>query len=913
MQVQIFSIVLLVLFSLVVQTNGHFECVHDKIPAPTVQAAHQNYQKLDGTQRRAEATTAPIRIHFHTSEIEKSLPSAKMSYVKKLLVEIGELAGDALSVVPVEGNLHVSRTCLAVWTSGPGEGDCAEVSTKPAQCGTMTAIPEEHMGSVKLRNGDGSTRSIASGTGIPNADLVVYVTGDDSEAICKNSQALAFAHACQRDQRDRPIAGYIHFCANHLPSDTGQEPEREHVMLALHELTHILGMSTQSFSLFRDEAGAPRTARCPEDPDCQAHDAPGSPPLVSGGRFKVASSTMEVLEKRGKKITRLVTPAVKEVAQKHFGCSTLHGAELEDDGGDGTALSHWEKRLFVSEYMTGSQGGGGDEVLSLFTLALLQDSGWYVVNFDAAGEFKYGRAQGCAFPADECPTIRDIGQCDQAQTSRPRCTFDHSAIGYCGAQDPLMDGCPFVYPQQKCNKDSGSTLNWCGSDDCTGGTWGPETACFETSLGKVGWEVPYGQTVACYEHRCKEKAEGKYVEVRTPDGVWHACDGSQAVLQSAGYTGGVICPPPNTLCGSSIEPPAVQQLTPLDPDDYKDKSGPTSVFKGISVRQWAIFIGIGVGGLIGIYIITYIVRWRKRSTNSLRASALSAVARIRTPLSRTSHPSTPARTQPPTPAPVYSSALPPIQHPPELPPRSELPPLPPRPPAQSQGPSRPGHPPPNIPLPPDLNPAEWGGLTAFRALNPHSLPHSLDSTGARDPPHRAVHLETVQHAAPRSPPPRPDHPPPPRPRSRSPPPLNHLRGPPVLGQSQPPEVDLPPGVWEAIAGAGGSVRPASMDVADTLSVDSVEVEGSMAGVRAHCAAGRVLSEQGSFRSERTAELRSEDWDGDGLGYGLWESRHEPSAPSAVATVAQAQEMVSAQRAMLVPDLEVGRMPPIDRC
>lgn len=100
MQVQIFSIVLLVLFSLVVQTNGHFECVHDKIPAPTVQAAHQNYQKLDGTQRRAEATTAPIRIHFHTSEIEKSLPSAKMSYVKKLLVEIGELAGDAVSRNP---------------------------------------------------------------------------------------------------------------------------------------------------------------------------------------------------------------------------------------------------------------------------------------------------------------------------------------------------------------------------------------------------------------------------------------------------------------------------------------------------------------------------------------------------------------------------------------------------------------------------------------------------------------------------------------------------------------------------------------------------------------------------------------------------------------------------------------------
>lgn len=32
--------------------------------------------------------------------------------------------------------------------------------------------------------------------------------------------------------------------------------------------------------------------------------------------------------------------------REHFQCNSLAGAELEDDGGDGTAGSHWEQRLF---------------------------------------------------------------------------------------------------------------------------------------------------------------------------------------------------------------------------------------------------------------------------------------------------------------------------------------------------------------------------------------------------------------------------------------------------------------------------------------------------------------------------------------------------------------------------------------
>ena len=46
----------------------------------------------------------------------------------------------------------------------------------------------------------------------------------------------------------------------------------------------------------------------------------------------------------------VVTPRVREEVRKHYGCNKLSGAELEDQGEEGTALTHWEKRLFEVSY-----------------------------------------------------------------------------------------------------------------------------------------------------------------------------------------------------------------------------------------------------------------------------------------------------------------------------------------------------------------------------------------------------------------------------------------------------------------------------------------------------------------------------------------------------------------------------------
>lgn len=38
----------------------------------------------------------------------------------------------------------------------------------------------------------------------------------------------------------------------------------------------------------------------------------------------------------------LTTPKVAELARRHFGCPQLLGAPLEDEGGEGERLTHWD-------------------------------------------------------------------------------------------------------------------------------------------------------------------------------------------------------------------------------------------------------------------------------------------------------------------------------------------------------------------------------------------------------------------------------------------------------------------------------------------------------------------------------------------------------------------------------------------
>lgn len=55
-------------------------------------------------------------------------------------------------------------------------------------------------------------------------------------------------------------------------------------------------------------------------------------------------SEVTVKKATGKSVVQ--TPNVIKYVQDQFACADILGAEIEDDGGRGTAGAHWDERLF---------------------------------------------------------------------------------------------------------------------------------------------------------------------------------------------------------------------------------------------------------------------------------------------------------------------------------------------------------------------------------------------------------------------------------------------------------------------------------------------------------------------------------------------------------------------------------------
>ena len=110
-------------------------------------------------------------------------------------------------------------------------------------------------------------------------------------------------------------------------------------------MLHALGFSVSLFAFYRDSKGRPLTPRGEN----------GKPKLneelqTRQWSDKVIRKEFREWKVRGgvaqKEVQVVVTPKVREEVRKHYGCDTLSGAELEDQGEEGTALTQWEKRLF---------------------------------------------------------------------------------------------------------------------------------------------------------------------------------------------------------------------------------------------------------------------------------------------------------------------------------------------------------------------------------------------------------------------------------------------------------------------------------------------------------------------------------------------------------------------------------------
>jgi hypothetical protein len=259
-----------------------------------------------------------------------------------------------------------------------------------------------------------------------NADIAIVVGGYDQltdeygnayQLCVPGSGTLALALPCALDQVDRPALGFINFCLNQTrPSANGSVANRiqtifaswlntafrddqltTHLVdVAVHETGHVLGFSDGLFKYFRDADGNPRTARpfvestvtCPNGQTV-------TQVFPSTNTVKVLAST------GGRRSYHMVTPRVTQVARNSLNCQTLQGARLDDSPTDCIA-SHWHERLFYGELMGPVYSSSSENVLSPLTLALMEDSGFYRVNYQGAKSPAFGLGAGCSFVNDEC-------------------------------------------------------------------------------------------------------------------------------------------------------------------------------------------------------------------------------------------------------------------------------------------------------------------------------------------------------------------------------------------------------------------------------------------------------------------------------------------------------------------------------
>ena len=192
-------------------------------------------------------------------------------------------------------------------------------------------------------------------------DLIIFGRFADTKEM--GNATLASAHTSfLRSINGHPIVGVVNI--NRDLDYTKKNVQSYFQSIILHEFTHILGFSQYYFKNYF-------------------------------GRLLYSIDQYDVYH------YYIGSKRVLEVGKKYFNCSTCNAIELDNMGGNGTMLSHWSSKVLLGDYMNGNIYTE-EQVISEFTLALLEDSGYYKANYYTGGLMQYGRNKGCSFLYGRC-------------------------------------------------------------------------------------------------------------------------------------------------------------------------------------------------------------------------------------------------------------------------------------------------------------------------------------------------------------------------------------------------------------------------------------------------------------------------------------------------------------------------------
>ncbi|XP_034944355.1 leishmanolysin-like peptidase [Chelonus insularis] len=441
----VFSYLIIIIYSVVI-VNGmleHRQCNHQH-PKPHEVVHGVHIEPAHVVRKRS--ISQPLRILLSYDESVYRLDAEKFDLINNtILPEAVHFWERTLMVRETRNTIRLNRKCESNQIFVKDHyAYCIDSCRATTMCGDVV-VPESHLDVCRTCNATGHNCRVqpgsVAGEGINGADFVFYVSAMPTER-CHSGLTVAYAAHCQQESAlDRPIAGHANLC----PGSISTKPQELETLLSTvkHEILHALGFSASLYAFYRDENGDPRTPRRSDT---------GKPPLNEKLQtHQWSESTIKTIVRpqwhvRGGTVERsmqmIVTPKVRKEVREHFKCPALEGAELEDQGEDGTALTHWEKRVFENEAMTGTHTQ--NPVYSRITLALMEDTGWYSANYSMAQSLRWGRHLGCDFAMKSCkewisnrssrllaksihPFCNKVKQ-DPLQTE---CTDDRNSVALC--------------------------------------------------------------------------------------------------------------------------------------------------------------------------------------------------------------------------------------------------------------------------------------------------------------------------------------------------------------------------------------------------------------------------------------------------------------------------------------------------
>ena len=294
----------------------------------------------------------------------------------------------------------------------------------------------------------------------------------------------------------------------------------------------------------------------------------------------------------------LTSPKLLEVAKKYYACDTLEGVELENQGGNGTAGSHWEARILLGEYMNG-YAYTEEQVISEFTLAVLEDLGYYKPNYYTGGLMRFGKNKGCDFLKNKCVDIStkeinpkfenefydsiSVGAIESSCTSGRQSRAYHAwyaaeegeeipkfyqyfgpnIVGYLPA-----DYCPIsqsftneemiYYFAGHCSKIGGqgygTQIHYEDNIDPTSGklldftgeSFSDHSFCYLSSLSK-DTKISKAVRANCYETFCSDRS----LTIKIFDD-FIVCPRAGGKIKVKGYLGYLLCPDYNLICSGKV-------------------------------------------------------------------------------------------------------------------------------------------------------------------------------------------------------------------------------------------------------------------------------------------------------------------------------------------------------------------------